>query len=212
MTSTWEKKHEATGQLQKICSHHNKLLEVYCCTDQHCICLLCVMDEHKGHDTVSVVAERTEKQNSAQTEVEDSERIFTELIHSIKTRHSEVTELNRAQEKAEVSWAEGLLEQLEQEVAELRRKDADIKQLSHTEAHIHFLQSFQSLCVLPGSKAVPSISVKSYDCVKKCVSDLKKPLQNLMKKNMVKISGAVKKVYIVPLTDPNTREFLKYSC
>ena len=49
-------------------------------------------------------------------------------------------EPNRAQEKAEVSWAEGLLEQLEQEVAELRRKDADIKQLSHTEVHIHFLQ------------------------------------------------------------------------
>ncbi|XP_062317089.1 tripartite motif-containing protein 29-like isoform X1 [Osmerus eperlanus] len=47
---------------QKICPHHDKLLEVYCRTDQQCICFLCAMDEHKDHETVSAAAERTEKQ------------------------------------------------------------------------------------------------------------------------------------------------------
>ena len=72
--------------------------------------------------------------------MEDSERIFTELIRSIERRCSEVKELIRDQEKAEVSRAEGLLERLEQEIAELRRRDAELEQLSHTEDHIHFLQ------------------------------------------------------------------------
>lgn len=60
------KKHklvEVTTCIQdKICSKHDKLLEVYCRTDGQCICLLCVMDDHKGHDTVSAAAERKDKQ------------------------------------------------------------------------------------------------------------------------------------------------------
>lgn len=64
--STAFKRHklaEVSASMQKrICSKHDKLLEVYCRSDGECICLLCVMDEHNGHDTVSAAAERKEKE------------------------------------------------------------------------------------------------------------------------------------------------------
>ncbi|XP_061113629.1 E3 ubiquitin/ISG15 ligase TRIM25-like [Conger conger] len=240
------KKHKlvkATGNLQeKICSNHDKLLEVFCRSDQQCICLLCAMDEHRGHDTVSVVAERTEKQKqlgvtqskfqqriqerekelqdlrqavqslkrSAQTAVEDSERIFTELIRSIERRRSEVKELIRDQEKAEVSRAEGLLERLEQEIAELRRREAELEQLSHTEDHIHFLQSCQSLCAPPGPGDLPSITVSpnvSFEAVRKSVSELKERLEDVFKAEF-KVCGRVEEVSVL---EPQTRQdFLQF--
>ena len=62
------------------------------------------------------------------------------MIRSIERRCSEVKELIRDQEKAEVSRAEGLLKRLEQEIAELKRRDAELDQLSLTEDHIHLIK------------------------------------------------------------------------
>ena len=72
--------------------------------------------------------------------MEDTERFFTELISFLEEKRSQMTEQIRAEEGAEVSRAEELLEQLEQEVAELKSRQAELELLSHTEDDIHFLQ------------------------------------------------------------------------
>ncbi|XP_031688920.1 tripartite motif-containing protein 16-like isoform X1 [Oncorhynchus kisutch] len=237
---------KATAQLQeKICSHHDKLLEVFCRTDQQCICYQCVMDEHKGHDTVSASAERTEKQRQLgmsqqkvqqrfqerekelkelqqavesfkRSAVKGSDMIFAELSRSIERRSSEVKELIRAQVKSQVSQAEGLLEQLKQEIAELRKRSTELEQLSHTEDHITFLQSYQSLSSISVSSDLPSIIVRPlqyFGDVSQTVSELREKLEDFLKGEWTKISTTVNIVDVVLPPEPKTGEqLLQYSC
>ncbi|XP_031675670.1 tripartite motif-containing protein 16-like [Oncorhynchus kisutch] len=155
-------------------------------------------------------------QLSAQSAVEDSDQIFTELIRSIERRSSEVKELIRAQEKAHVSQAEGLLEQLKQEIAELRKRSTELEQLSHTEDHIHFLQRYQSLSSISVSSDLPSIVVRPlqyFGDVSKTVSELRERLEDFLKGEWTKISTTVNIVDVVLPPEPKTREqLLQYSC
>uniref|UniRef100_A0A8C1RZ97 Tripartite motif-containing protein 16-like n=1 Tax=Cyprinus carpio TaxID=7962 RepID=A0A8C1RZ97_CYPCA len=235
---------EATGRLQEmICQKHEKILEVFCRTDQKCICMLCTIIEHKNHDIVPAADQRTEKQKqlketqktlqqriqqrekdlqqlretveshkrSAQTAVEDSERIFTELIRSIERSLSELIQLIRDQKKTAVSRAEGRLERLEQEINDLRKRDAELEQLSHTQDHIQFLQSFQSLSAPPestdGNDDLFS-SLFSSDALRESVHQLRDKLEDFCKEELKKISDRVTLTNIVLWT---RKDFLQYS-
>ncbi|XP_039516095.1 tripartite motif-containing protein 16-like isoform X1 [Pimephales promelas] len=146
---------------------------------------------------------------SAHTAVEDSERIFTELIRSIERSRSEATQRIRDQEKTAVSRAEERLERLEQEINDLRRREAELEQLSHTQDHIRFLQSFQSLSAPPESTDVndnPFSSLSSFDGVRESVRQLRDRLEDFCKEK--KISDRVTLSNIVPRT---RNDFLQYS-
>ncbi|XP_034453906.1 tripartite motif-containing protein 16-like [Hippoglossus hippoglossus] len=246
------KKHklvEPSEKLQEnICSRHDEVMKMFCRTDQQCICYLCSVDEHKGHDTVSAAAERTERQRelglrrqtiqqrlqdtekdvkllpleeeaingSADKAVEDSEKIFTELIRLLEKRSSDVKQQIRSQQETEVSRVRELQERLEQEITELKRKDHELKQLSDTEDHNQFLHNYLSLPPLSESTHPSSIRIRPlryFEDVTAAVSQVRGRLQDILSETETEILQIVSQVdVLLPQPEPETRaDFLRYS-
>lgn len=269
------KRHKLVDELgnldRKICPQHQKSLELFCRTDQMCICAICTVSEHKGHDIVSAEAERGEKQkllgisqaeikqkcqervkeleelktavdslkNSAQRAMVESQKMFEDMIRSIERMRSEVTKLIGINEKAAFNQAEALIERLEQEIDELKKKESGLKQLYSTEDHIHFLQNFNYLCTPTDDGFIPRVSVNpdfSFGAVRKAVAEIKERLEEFGREELLRISKSVNEVPVyttesrtldrrsrtkemitvdsVPIApEPKSRgDFLKYFC
>uniref|UniRef100_A0A8C4RM85 B30.2/SPRY domain-containing protein n=1 Tax=Erpetoichthys calabaricus TaxID=27687 RepID=A0A8C4RM85_ERPCA len=138
---------------EKLCEKHQKSLEIFCKTDDSCICMMCVVTGHNGHKMVELETEREEKQVSdsilklypiiqisVERDVVENEKSFTALIRCIEEAQRKLTERIKEQEKREMEKAEGVMEQLEKEIKELKRREAELKELSETKDHLHFLQ------------------------------------------------------------------------
>ncbi|XP_034055711.1 tripartite motif-containing protein 16-like [Gymnodraco acuticeps] len=215
---------EPSKKLQEnICSRHDEVKKLFCRTDQQSICSLCSVDEHKGHDTVSAAAERTERQRelegsrlniqqriqdgekevkllqqeveavngSADKAVEDSEKTFTELIRLMEKRSSDVKQQLRSQQKREVSRVRELQEKLEQEISELKRRDAELKLLSHTEDHNQFLLSYPSLSALSEATHSSSINIRPlsyFEDVTAALSAVRDKLQDALREGWTNVS------------------------
>ncbi|XP_036388619.1 tripartite motif-containing protein 16-like [Megalops cyprinoides] len=93
------------GQVQgKICPRHNRVLEVYCYTDQTCICSLCVMDEHRNHDTVSAAARREEKQSQLETMKRRSEEIIQQREEDLQELEESIDSFMESTQAAEEEY------------------------------------------------------------------------------------------------------------
>ncbi|XP_026227035.1 finTRIM family, member 82 [Anabas testudineus] len=227
------KRHKLVDELgnldRKICQQHQKSLELFCRTDQMCICAICTVSEHRGHDIVSAEAERSEKQkllgvsqaeikqkcqermkeleelktsvdslkNSAQRAMVESQKMFEDMIRSIERMRSEVTKLIGINEKAAFNQAEALVERLEQEIDELKKKESGLKQLYSTEDHIHFLQNFNYLCTPTDDGFIPKVTVNpdfSFAAVRKAVAEIKESLEEFGREELLRISKSVNEV------------------
>ncbi|KAM9383940.1 tripartite motif-containing protein 16-like isoform 1-T1 [Pholidichthys leucotaenia] len=158
---------------------------------------------------VKVLQQQVEAINgSADKTVEDSEKMFTELIRLIQKRSSDVKQQVRSQQETEVSRVLDLQQKLEQEIAELKSKDGELEQLSHTEDPVQFLHSCPSLSALRESPHSSSIHVgpRSYfEDVTAAVTEVRDKLQNILTETWTNIS----ELLLTP--EPKTREeFLQY--
>ncbi|XP_062849585.1 tripartite motif-containing protein 16-like [Trichomycterus rosablanca] len=93
---------EPTKSLNEcICPKHDKLMEVFCRTDQQCICHLCILDQHKAHDVVSV------RQEVAEVQFKHGE-IQREITDKIQTKEKEVQKLELAVKSFKTSAKEAV--------------------------------------------------------------------------------------------------------
>ncbi|XP_019211344.1 tripartite motif-containing protein 16-like [Oreochromis niloticus] len=152
---------------------------------------------------------------SADKAVEDSEKMFTELIRLIQKRSSDVKQQVRSQQETEVSRVKELQEKLEQEIAELKRKDGELEQLSHTEDHNQFLHNYPSLSALSESTHSSSINIRPlsyFEDVTAAVSETRDKLQDILREEWTNISLTVTEVDVLLSPERKTRAgFLKYS-
>eukprot|EP00063_Salmo_salar_P088619 XP_014063454.1 PREDICTED: E3 ubiquitin-protein ligase TRIM39-like [Salmo salar] len=121
----------------------------------------------------------------AEREISDSVQVFTALVRSIERSQAELIEVIEEKQKATETQAEGLIKELEQEITELKRRSTELEQLSHTEDHLHLLQSIPSLFTPPDTKDWTEISVHSDLCVgtvMRAVSQLEETLNKQMEK------------------------------
>lgn len=79
--------------------------------------------------------------------MKSKDKLFDELISYIQKQRTLIKQLIEAREKLAVVRAEALQLKLEEEIARLKKRDADLEQLSHTEDHIHFIQ-VGNVCIL----------------------------------------------------------------
>ncbi|XP_049337920.1 E3 ubiquitin-protein ligase TRIM39-like isoform X2 [Astyanax mexicanus] len=195
-----------------ICQKHERPLELFCRDDQTCVCQFCTEGDHRTHSTVPIEEESGEKKTQlekTQTEVQqmiqerlkkikeikhskirekeeaDSVEIFRALVRCIERSQAELLEVMEEKQKAAERQAEELIKELEQEITELKRRDTELEQISHTEDHLHLLQIYPSLCRPPHTKNWTDVSVNtplSVESLRRALSQLQKRLTREMQK------------------------------
>ncbi|XP_029293377.1 tripartite motif-containing protein 16-like [Cottoperca gobio] len=122
------KKHKLVEPSQKLqenmCSRHDEVMKMFCRTDQQCICYLCSVDEHKGHDTVTAAAERTERQRELEGSRLNIQQRIQDGEKDVKLLQQKVEVINLSADRA-VEDSEKKFTQL---IRLMQKRSSDVKQ------------------------------------------------------------------------------------
>ncbi|XP_029943942.1 tripartite motif-containing protein 16-like [Salarias fasciatus] len=139
------KKHqlvEPSKKLQeKMCSLHDEVMKIFCRTDQQSICYLCLMEQHRGHETVPAAAERRQKQK----ELKESR---LNIQQRIQEREKNVEQLQQQMEAINVSADEAVEnseESFTQMICLIQKRSGEVTQQlrSHQQTAVSELKELQ---------------------------------------------------------------------
>ncbi|XP_056464996.1 E3 ubiquitin-protein ligase TRIM39-like [Gadus chalcogrammus] len=121
----------------------------------------------------------------ADREIAQGGQVFTALIGCVEKGRDEFNQTVKEKLKSTVKRAEDLIKELEQEIEDLTNRSSEVKRLSHTEDHLHFLQTFRSLKDPPPTRDWTTVEVRppSYvGTLRRSLDQLEETLNMEMKK------------------------------
>ncbi|XP_054483022.1 E3 ubiquitin-protein ligase TRIM21-like [Anoplopoma fimbria] len=175
LTMSGLKRHQLIDPVEnledRMCTEHDKLMELFCKTDQMCVCMLCSLSDHKTHDVVPLkegyegkkaeleaeIQQMMQKrrlkiqeikhsvelsEEDADREIADGVQVFTALKESVERSQAELIDTIKEKQRKTEKQAEGFIKELEQEICELKKRSTEVEQLSRSEDHLDILQSF----------------------------------------------------------------------
>ncbi|XP_044212460.1 E3 ubiquitin/ISG15 ligase TRIM25-like [Thunnus albacares] len=94
LTMSGLKKHQLIDPVEnlegRMCTKHDKLLELFCKADQMCVCMLCAISDHKTHDVVPLKEEyEGKKAELGKTEAEIKQMIQKRQLNIQEIKRSE---------------------------------------------------------------------------------------------------------------------------
>ncbi|XP_016421646.1 E3 ubiquitin-protein ligase TRIM39-like [Sinocyclocheilus rhinocerous] len=193
--------------LEMFCRDDQTCLCLFCTETEHKTHNAVPIEEESGHKRIQLEKTQSEikvmiqdrcnkikeiknltKSNKSTNERNKANKVelFTDLIHSIERCQSELLEVMEQKQTAAETQAEELIKELEQEITELKRRNTELEQLSHTEDHLHLLQVYSSVCSPPEVKSWTNINIKTdllnTDILDKALTCLKEKVNKELKK------------------------------
>ncbi|KAK2886141.1 hypothetical protein Q8A67_016978 [Cirrhinus molitorella] len=202
-----------------------------CSDDQMSVCLSYTDVDHRTHNTVPIEEESQQKklvktkidvqqmildrmrkiqeiQHSVELKKRNTEKkksasveLFTDLIHSFERCQYDLLKMIEEQQKAAEKQAEDLIKELQQEITDLKRRNTELEQLSHTDKQI-----FSSLYSRP-QRNWTEISINSDVNVlpmNKALTLVKKTYETLNKELSQNVLKCVQKFAVDVTLDPDT--------
>ncbi|XP_068579738.1 E3 ubiquitin-protein ligase TRIM21-like [Cebidichthys violaceus] len=109
LTTSVLKRHQLIDPVEnlegRMCMEHDKLLELFCKTDQMCVCMLCTVLDHKNHDVVPL----EEEYEGKKAELEKTEAEVQQMIQKRRLKIQEIKHtVELSEEDADREIADGV--------------------------------------------------------------------------------------------------------
>ncbi|XP_070778161.1 E3 ubiquitin-protein ligase TRIM39-like isoform X2 [Enoplosus armatus] len=154
-----------------------------------------------------------EIQAAAERETEGTVCVFSKLISNVERRQAEVLEVIETTWRAAERRAQSLLRELEEEIAELKKRSTALSQLALSEDCVYFLKMFPALSSPQQAKDWSSVSVASEltsGVILKTVNQMMERFQEEIRK-LPEVCQRSLSDQSVPRPNPKTRRVQEYA-